>query len=224
MPNGRSSLRSSLSPSLAPAQRSMSADAARPRAGPSGPAAHADRCGLDSQSVRTTERGAARLRRRHEGQRPKRHPLADTLGLLLAVHLSPANLSDRDGAVRAVATAVSATPAAAAAWLGGQRLPRRVPGLSAGEVQDRLRGGGTRRWWTAAPMAAARSGAASGPTVRGPPTQVGGGADPRLAGPLPPLEQGPRVPPGDLRGGHPPGDDPAAGPPASQQMTFSDTL
>src|SRR6266511_1853591 len=55
---------------------------------------------LDSQSVKTTERGGrtATTAPRRPGGR-KRHLLVDTLGLLLAVHVSPADTSDRDGAV-----------------------------------------------------------------------------------------------------------------------------
>ena len=55
---------------------------------------------LDSQSVKTTERGGrtATTAPRRPGGR-KRHLLVDTLGLLLAVHVSAADVSDRDGAM-----------------------------------------------------------------------------------------------------------------------------
>jgi putative transposase len=53
---------------------------------------------LDSQSVRTTERGPHGYDGAKKLNGRKRHLLVDTLGLLLAVHVSPANVSDRDGA------------------------------------------------------------------------------------------------------------------------------
>jgi putative transposase len=54
---------------------------------------------LDSQSVKTTEKGAhtATTAPRSPSGR-KRHVLVDTLGLLLAVHVTAADVSDRDGA------------------------------------------------------------------------------------------------------------------------------
>src|SRR5512132_3835750 len=88
--------------------------------------------------------------------------------------------------------------------LGRWRLPRRVPGLGAGDRQDRLRGGGACRRWTPAPLAAARRGAAGGATVRGRPAEVGGGAGVCVAGPFPAPEEGLRVPAGHFGGGHPP--------------------
>jgi putative transposase len=54
---------------------------------------------LDSQSVKTTERGAPRRRRRQADQRPQRHLLVDTLGLVIKVYMTAADVGDRDGAV-----------------------------------------------------------------------------------------------------------------------------
>jgi putative transposase len=73
-----------------------------PRSGPDPPrpSAHPSAAILDSQSVKTTERGAARLRRRQESQCRKRHLLVDTLGLVCKVQVTAADVGDRDGAAQ----------------------------------------------------------------------------------------------------------------------------
>ena len=53
---------------------------------------------LDSQSVKTTEKGGPGLRRRQARKWPKRHILVDTLGLLLVVVVHAANIQECDGA------------------------------------------------------------------------------------------------------------------------------
>jgi transposase len=61
---------------------------------------------MDSQSVKTTERGGARGfdgHKRIKGR--KRHILVDTLGVPIACRVEPANLSDRRGAERIVGCA-----------------------------------------------------------------------------------------------------------------------
>jgi hypothetical protein len=73
--------------------------AARPGADPAGQAAHAQR-GDPGQPERQDHRRGGR--HGYDGAKKvngrKRHLLVDILGLLLAVHVSPANVSDQDGA------------------------------------------------------------------------------------------------------------------------------
>jgi hypothetical protein len=87
---------------LLAAGRAVAADRAgiaRPREGAAGKAAHAERRD-PGQPERADHRkggpygydGAKKVNGR------KRHLLVDILGLLLAVHVSPANVSDQDGA------------------------------------------------------------------------------------------------------------------------------
>jgi putative transposase len=57
---------------------------------------------MDSQSVKTTEE-SGQIKGYDGGKQVKgrkRHVLVDTLGLLLAVHVTPANTSDQEGARR----------------------------------------------------------------------------------------------------------------------------
>ena len=53
---------------------------------------------LDSQSIKTTERGPHGYDGAKKVNGRKRHLLVDSLGLLLAVHVTAADVSDRDGA------------------------------------------------------------------------------------------------------------------------------
>ena len=75
------------------------AGAACSRAGPAGSTAHAQRRDLGQPKRQDHRKGGPHG---YDGAKKvngrKRHLLVDTLGLLLAVHVSPANVSDRDGA------------------------------------------------------------------------------------------------------------------------------
>jgi hypothetical protein len=53
---------------------------------------------LRSQLVKTTEAGAARIRRWQDDQGRKRHVVTDTLGNMLGGLASGADVRDRDGA------------------------------------------------------------------------------------------------------------------------------
>jgi len=127
--------------SLLATGRALGADRARAagsRAGAAGQAAHPRRRDPGQPKREEHRKGghtATTAPRSASGR--KRHLLVDTLGLLLAVHVSPP-IQATAMACRAAATTGSAAGAAAAVWLGGRRLSRRVPGLGLGEVQDRL--------------------------------------------------------------------------------------
>ena len=88
--------------------------------------------------------GAARLRRRQASQRPQAPPVGRHPGAAAGRAREPRQRQRPGWRCRAAGPAGPTPAAAAALWLGGRRLPRGIPGLGAGKVQDRLSGGGAR--------------------------------------------------------------------------------
>jgi transposase len=166
---------------------------------------------LDSQSVRTTERGAARLRRRQEDRRaqaahPGRQPRPAAEG--------GGPPGRRPGPRRRAARPRPAQPALPVAGGGvrRRRLGRRQAGR-AGPASSRL---GPPRTRAPRPGDQGLSGAGQA---------LGGGADLRLAGAHPAPEQGLRGADRDLDRLSQAGDDPAPRPPPRPRLiTFSNGL
>ena len=129
---------------------------------------------IDSQSVKTTERGGPHGKdpfKKVNGR--KRHLVVDTLGMVVAAAVHSAGIQDRDGAKRVLGKMVGRFPRL-------EKIP--TDGIYNGGIAEWARG----RWLAPGDGSPSRG----GDGVQGPEVAVDRGADIRLAGPLPALEQG----------------------------------
>jgi transposase len=107
---------------------------------------------IDSQSVKSTPQGGAKgfdAGKKVKGR--KRHIVTDTLGLLLAVHVTSADVQDRDGAFPAVAKAIAKCPTietlfADSGYAGGCATALRTTHDIEVEIQLRPDSKGAPRW------------------------------------------------------------------------------
>ena len=149
---------------------------------------------VDSRSVRAGERGG--LHGYDGGKKAggiKRHLLVDTCGTALVVCVSPTGVGGRDDAVVLFSRAADASPRLRHVWAGqgyrgaGLRAwAREVTGITVEVVQRR--DGGFRSTTEKRGTATGRAPLLGGRAV------LGGGADIRLAGTVPPPVEGLRVP------------------------------
>jgi putative transposase len=75
---------------------------------------------IDSQSAKTTEQGGSRgydAGKKIKGR--KRHIIVDCLGLILAIHIHPANIQDRDGAKETLLKIKGLYPLLTLMWADG---------------------------------------------------------------------------------------------------------
>src|SRR5207248_1938888 len=104
--------------------------------------------------------------------------------------------------------------------LGGCRRPRPIPGMGPGADRYHLGGGGAPRRRRQAALAAGRCRPTGRSPLCGSAAALGRGADVRLAGAVPAVEQGLRVPASDFGEFHLPRDESYPPPEADRLMAF----
>ena len=138
---------------------------------------------LDSQSVKTTEVGGIKgfdAGKKVKGR--KRHILVDTLGLLIAVVVTSAGVQDYHGAKPVLERVKGRCPRLKVIWADGIYEKQWLIDWVQGRMRLGIAGDQAER---------------QGEGVQGGAEAVGGGADVRLAGSVPPAEQGLREVAGD---------------------------